>query len=330
MHAKLILFSVGLTIAAAAAGEPLATVGSRTIERAAVEKAMAGELLAIETQRYEVLKRGVDGLVNEALLELEAADRGISVEKLVEEEIFAKLGEPTDAEVQALYDEAKDDLDGAPLEQVRPQILTFLEQVQLGQRQKAFFVELRRKYPTKIALAPPSIEVATGNRVRGPAKAPVTIVEFSDYECPFCKRAEATVQKVLATYGDQIRFAYRDFPLDMHANARAAAEAAHCANAQGKFWKYHDQLMAADALSAAAFGEIADRVGLDREAFGRCMKEKTFAAEVDADLEAGERIGVSGTPVFFINGRIVDGAESFEEFQKIIDDELARRSEPGA
>jgi protein-disulfide isomerase len=168
-----------------------------------------------------------------------------------------------------------------------------------------------------------------GSRVRGPSDAPVTIVEFSDYECPFCKRAEASVKKVIETYGDHVRLSYRDYPLDFHANARPAALAAHCANAQGKFWEYHDKLMASDSLSSDALQRMADEVGLDRDKFDPCVANKEHASAIDADVAAGEKAGVNGTPAFFINGRMLDGAQPFEAFQEVIEEELAWAKQQG-
>ncbi len=319
-------FTIGIgslsLLVTAVAAEPLATVGDRKIEREAVEKVVASQLVAIENNRYKAMREGVDALVAENLMELEAASRGVTVQALAEAEIFAKVGDPTEDEVKALYEQHKQSFQGAPLEDMRARLVDYLKQGKMAARQEALLDELRKKFPTTIALRPPKVDVEVGSRVRGPATAQVTIVEFSDYECPFCKRAEPALKQVLDTYGDKVRLAYRDYPLDFHANARPASLAAHCANAQGKFWEYHEKVMTSDDLSRAALDKIADDTGLDRAAFDTCVEKDEFKAAIDADIAAGAAAGVQGTPAFFINGRMLDGAQPFEAFKAIIDEEL--------
>lgn len=320
------LLVVGLS-AAAAVAEPLATVGKKTITREEVETAAKSELAEIEAARYEAVKGKLDELVAYALFEQEATARGVTVEKLTEVEIVEKVPKPSDAEIQKVYDENKDQLQGAALDTVRPQIVEYLSRRGMGERQSAYIAELKKKYPTKIALKAPTVDVAIGDApTKGKADAPITIIEFSDYECPFCKKVEPTLQEVLKKYGDKIRFAFRNYPLPFHQQARPAAIASLCANDQGKFWPYHDKLVAASDLSAANLQQLASDVGLDRKKFDECVKADKFAAVVDADLKAGQDAGVNGTPAFFINGRMLDGAQPFEKFQEIIEEELAAKS----
>jgi len=307
----------------AAAAETLATVGKKTISRADVEESVKTELVEVEAARYKTLRGGLDGLVAMALIEQEATSRGVTVEELTKVEIIAKVPQPTDAAIQKVYDENKEQLQGAPLDQVKPQIVEFLNRRDTAERQQAFLAELKKKYPTKIALKPPTVEVALGTTpARGKDTAPVTIIEFSDYECPYCKKAEPAVQEVLKTYGDKVRFAYRNYPLPFHKSAKPAAQAALCANEQGKFWAYHDKVMAATDLTPANLQQIATAAGLDRKKFDECLKADKFTAEIDKDLAAGQAAGVNGTPAFFINGRLLDGAQPFEKFKEVIDEEL--------
>jgi protein-disulfide isomerase len=322
------LVAAAALVASSALAEPLATVGGKEISRADVEKLMAGKLAELESQRYQVMREGVDSLVADALLEKEAKQRGTTARELFEAEVVSKVSQPTDAEIQTLYDQYKDNLGGAPIEEVRDRLVEYLHQQKGAERQEEYLAELKKKYPTKVSLRPPTREVAIGSRVRGPANAPITIVEFSDYECPFCKRAEASVKQVLETYGDKVRFAYRDYPLEFHASARTASEAAHCANAQGKFWEYHDKLMASSDLQVSALKTAADEVGLNREKFDKCLDGGEFKSAIDDDIAAGSAAGVNGTPAFFINGRMLDGAQPFEAFQEVIDEELSWASQP--
>jgi protein-disulfide isomerase len=308
-----------------AAEPPVATVGTRSITRDELEKHVKPKLIEIDNERYEALREGLDELIAEELVKQEAAARKTTPEALEKAEVLDKITAPTDEEIQKLYDENKDALNNAPLEGVKPRLVDYLKQQKAEERREAFVGELRAKYKTTVALSPPVVAVATAGRPeRGAAKAPVTIIEFSDYECPFCKRAEPVVDKVLGHYKDQVRLVFRDFPLGMHEHARGAAEAANCANAQGKFWEYHQKLFAAKDLAPEKLKAMAGEVGLDQAKFDQCLEKAEFKAGIDKDIADGNEAGVTGTPAFFINGRMLSGAQPFEKFKEVIDEELAR------
>jgi protein-disulfide isomerase len=327
MHRLAVAAAVVCLVAGPAWSETVATVGDTPISREALEKHVKPKLVEVENQRYEVLSEGLDELISEQLLEKESKARNVTTEQLVATEITAKLAEPTDAEIQKVYDDNKAQLQGQTLDQVKPRIVEFLKQQKGAERQEVFLTELKGKYKTSVALKPPKVEVSTAGRpARGPEAAPITIIEFSDYECPFCKRAEPTVKKVLDTYGDKVRLVYRHYPLEFHATARPAAEASACAAAQGKFWEYHDKLFASADLSDATLKKLAGEVGLDQAKFDECFAKKQFKADIDKDVADASSVGVTGTPAFFINGRMISGAQPFEKFKEIIDDELARSS----
>ena len=171
--------------------------------------------------------------------------------------------------------------------------------------------------------APRQTVAAANGAAKGPASAPIEIIEFSDFQCPFCQRANPTVTQVLNTYGDRIHFVYRHFPLGNHPNARPAAEASQCAAEQGKFWQYHDALFANPSkLADADLKQRAAELGLDTTRFNACVDTHKFKAQVDADMQAGEEAGVNGTPAFFVNGRMLSGAQPFDAFKRLIDEEL--------
>jgi protein-disulfide isomerase len=160
----------------------------------------------------------------------------------------------------------------------------------------------------------------------GPADAPITIIEFSDFQCPYCRTwYDETYQKLLQTYPDKVRFVYRDFPLtSIHPEAQPAAEAAQCANEQDVYWKYYDKLFSNESeLGTETYKKYAAELGLDTAQFDKCLAERTYQKEVEADLEYASNLGVNSTPTFFINGIAVVGAQPFEVFQYIIDKELA-------
>lgn len=318
-----------LAVAAQAADETVATVGTATITRAQLEKAVKPQLIEVENQRFEVLSDGLDELIAEQLFTQEAKSKNVPVEQLVQTEITAKIAEPSDADVQKVYDDNKAQLGGQTLEQVKPRIVEFLKQQKAEERQTAYIQELKGKYKTTVALKPPKVEVSTAGRpARGPANAPVTIIEFSDYECPFCKRAEVVVQEVVKAYPDKVKLVYRHFPLDFHEQAKPAAEASACAAAQGKFWEFHDKLFAGSSLSPERYKAIAAEVGLDQAKFDQCVQKNEFKAQIEQDMADASAVGVTGTPAFFINGRMISGAQPFEKFKEIIDEELASSAAP--
>jgi protein-disulfide isomerase len=171
------------------------------------------------------------------------------------------------------------------------------------------------------------VDVATDDApFLGPADAPVTIVEFSDFHCPYCKRVLPSLTEVRSRYGDKVKLVFRDFPLDrLHPQARRAAEAARCAHDQNRFWSYHDLLFAnAPQASPEQLKAYAEQVGLDVQTFERCLTGGKHAAGVQRDLDEGVRLGVSGTPAFFVNGRPLSGAQPAERFSRVVDDELRR------
>ncbi len=311
-------------VPAAGMAETLATVGGHAISRAQVEEQVKSQLADVENQRYKALREGVDELVAEQLISMEAKARGVSTDDLVKTEVLDKVTPPSDEQVKELYDQNKDKLGGASFDSIKPRLVGYLAQQGAAQRREAYLKELRAKYKVTIDLRPPVVEVGEGGREsRGGGKsAPVTIIEFSDYECPFCKRAEPTVQQVLKTYGDKVRFVYRDYPLPFHKDALPASEAAHCAAAQGKFWPYHDKLMASQDVGQEKLDQFAGEVGLDKAKFDECVKDKKFSADIERDQKDGQKVGVNGTPTFFINGRMLDGAQPFEKFQEVIDEEI--------
>src|SRR5215470_15185257 len=285
-------------------GASVATVGDRTITRAELEEHVRPKLIEIENERYEALREGLDEMIADELVKREAKARGISTEELEKQEIAGKTPAPTDAEIQKVYDENKAQLGAQTLDQVKPRIVEYLKDQHAEERKAAFIEELKKKYKTTVALRPPVVEVATAGRPErgGGAKAPVTIVEFSDYQCPFCKRAEGVVDQVMTTYGDKVRLVFRDYPLPMHPQARPAAEAANCANAQGKFWEYHAKLFAnQSALGEDKLKEYAQEVGLDPAKFAECLAQKPFSAAIDKDMSEATKLGINGTPAFFIN-----------------------------
>lgn len=168
------------------------------------------------------------------------------------------------------------------------------------------------------------VEVPIGDApVRGPAKADVTIVEYSDFQCPFCARVVPTLDQLRETYGDRVKLVYKHLPLRIHPEAPGAAAAAEAAGLQGKFWEMHDKIFAGQReLSDAKYVEWARALGLDLERFEKDRRSEAVRARIAKDEAEANRLGVSGTPAFFINGRFLSGAQPIDAFQRVIDDEL--------
>jgi protein-disulfide isomerase len=210
-----------------------------------------------------------------------------------------------------------------------PAIRRYLEEEGRGAAYRALVAELRKAGPrVDLMIDAPryTVEIAPDDPVAGNANAPVTVIEFSDFQCPFCQRVVPTLKQVRDTYGDRVRLVWKDFPLtSIHPQAFKAAEAGPCAREQGKFWEYHDRLFAnQQALEPDLLKKYAADLGLDAAKFNACLDTAKYAERVQAQMGLGNQLGVSSTPSIFINGRMVSGAQPYETFTTIIDEELER------
>jgi protein-disulfide isomerase len=309
--------------------QPVATVGGKAIYDDDLTPSIQAQLLRLRGQEYDLKKNALDSLIEERLLEAAAAKKGIPKEKLLEQEVDAKVQEPepTDAELQAYYLAQKDRLNRS-FDEVKDQVRQGLKQAKVQQARQDYLKRLRSSGDVVVLLAPPKVQVGyDAARLRGDPKAPVMIVEFSDFQCPYCHQVEPTLKQLLSKYPDKVSLAYRDFPLaQLHPQAELAAEASRCAGEQGKFWEYHDQLYTASNLERTALLDYARGLKLDDKQFGSCLTSEKYKAEIDEDIQEGKKAGVSGTPGFFINGVALFGAQGQDAFARIIDDELARKS----
>jgi len=312
-----------------------ARVGDVVITMEEVEAEAAAQLAQLESQRTqfevqqkkgrsEILEGAVGKMVENQLLEIEAESRGISAEELLTTEVNDQLQPVTDAEIETFYEQNKR-AGMAGVDQVREQIRQHLEQQRRVQARAKLMGSLRAKYDVEVFLADPRTEVAAVGPALGPEGAPVTIVEFSDFQCPYCARFVPTLKQVAATYGDQVRIVYRHFPLDsIHSNARKAAEASLCADEQGKFWEMHDAIFEnQQALAVEQLKTTAAGLGLEAGLFDECLDSGRYEEQVEGDLQDGVKAGVQGTPAIFVNGRFLSGAVPFQTVAKMIDEELA-------
>jgi protein-disulfide isomerase len=316
-----------------APSDVVATAGSTSITLAQVDaKALQQSTgnfggMRLAQALFEARRVAIEELIEDALLQQDAKSRNLAPAKVVEQEITAKVGEPTDAEAELWYQQNQSRLQGATFDQARPAIKSYLVQQRTLTARQQYMDGLRAKVVTRIMLDPPRQVIAKADRpTKGPEAAPIEIIEFSDFQCPYCESAFPTVNQVLTTYGDRIHFIYRHYPLAIHPRARPAAEASQCAAEQGKFWPFHDKLFGDQSrLSDEDFKQDATQLGLDSAQFNACVDSHKYKAEIDTDIQAGDEAGVSGTPAFYINGRMLSGAQPFEAFKRVIDEELAQK-----
>ena len=312
--------------------ETVAIVNGQAIREDDLLSAVGSQLQQLRSQEYQIKSQALENLIRNKVLDAEAQKRGLSVDKLLEQEVGPLVDDPDDAQVRAAYDAQKQAI-GRPLEEVRDQIRKTLKQQHVREANQQYAEFLRARANVSILLSAPRTQVTHDpGRVRGNPNAPVTIVEFSDFECPFCKAAQPTLKHVLEKYEGKVRLAYRDLPIrGSHPHADPAAEAARCAGEQGKFWEYHDLLFNDQSkLDNASLKEHARTAGLDQPKFDSCVGSHRFQKQIQEDYDQAFQAGVTGTPGFFINGILLNGAQSSSAFERIIDAELRMAPQPQA
>ena len=280
--------------------------------------------LAIDHKRelQAIVESHANRFLDDKVMQAEAQARGVKVEEISKE---IKVPEVSDAEVREFYLANQQQI-GQPFAAVSSQLAQYLRQ-QAAERSKRSYIDgLRTKYAARTTVEPLREAVPALGPSRGPKDAPVTIVEFSDFECPFCRKMAPLLKQLQDKYPQDVRLVYRQLPLpDLHPNAMSAAKASLCASEQGKFWEMHDALFAdQSALGTEGLKKTADQLHLKTKVFESCLASPKVAAAVEADTQAGVEYGVSGTPGLFINGRFVNGAVPFEMLVGIVEDELKR------
>jgi protein-disulfide isomerase len=311
------------------ANQVLARINGKPITAGEVHAEAAEQFAQLDREyqqgKHQITENQVKKMVQDRLLEAEAASRKISKEQVLAE---IKPAEVTDAEAEAFYEKNRAQLPQTPKENLLPQIKNYLQKTGQQEAHEKYFKTLEDKYKVDYLIEPMRVEVAAnGYPAKGPATAPVTIVEFSDFQCPFCSRITPTLEQVVSKYGSKVRLVFRQFPLPMHPNAAKAAEASLCANEQGKFWEMHDAMfkdqagLAVDGLKSKA----ASIAGLKAADFNSCLDSGKEAPAVQTDMKEGTKAGVNGTPAMFVNGRFISGVVSPDDLSKVIDDELKRK-----
>src|SRR6266852_177810 len=305
--------------------EPVAVVGGQTIYDDDLLPFIQAQVFQLRLQEYDIRSKALENLVNQKLLESEGKKKGTPTEKVLEQEVDAKVPEPTEAELQALYIVQKAQL-GKPFDEIKPQLQQLLKQARVQQARQDYYKRLREQAGVSILLKKPKVEVAYDPaRLRGSSKAPGVIVEFSEFQCPYCQSVAPTLKKLLAKYEGRVSLAYRDLPLRaIHPQAQLAAEASRCALEQGKFWEFHDLLFEnPNKLNREGLVGQARSLKLDEKQFDSCLSSGKYKAQIEQDLQLGLRAGLTGTPGFFINGSMLSGNLPQDAFEKTIEAELA-------
>lgn len=278
-------------------------------------------------KEHEALEESLQRLVEEKLLELEAAKQGTTKEQLAAKEIQQKVTEPTAEDIDLFYKVNQSRI-GRPLEEVAEDIRKYLKQQRETEAHDAFLGRLEKEHQVIRLMEPLRFEMKESGRPSlGSPSAPVSLVLFSDFQCPYCKTFSQTIKEVIRKYDTKVRLVFRQFPLaSIHPDAQKAAEASLCADAQHRFWEMHDSLFQNQSnLKEENLKAQARKLGLDAEAFNSCMASSRYKKYIEDDVRAGSTAGTDGTPTLFINGRYLNGGRSAEEIGAIIDEELARR-----
>ncbi len=288
-----------------------------------------GTFARLQQEQYEGRRRALDSIIAVHLLEAEAARRHLTVDKLLDEELPKRMPPVSDADILEAYARSGAEAQGVSLDQVRDTLVQNIER----QRSRTtalvrYLDELRgaaQGITTRYDAPRQTIPVLSSDRTKGAPGSRVDIVEFGDFQCPICLSVEPALKRLQTEHRNEIRFVWKDFPLQGHPDARPAAEAARCAADQGKFWEYHDKLFAnQQSLGKSRLKDYAKQLKLDASAFGSCVDRGTHRSDVERSLEEAAAHGVEATPTVFINGRLVVGAVPYETYERIVEEELSR------
>jgi len=274
---------------------------------------------------YEAEKKAVQEYIDDLLLERQAKKENLSVDQLLEKHVNSTIAKDPDDGALKIYFEGLDSKE--TFEEAKPKIVEFIRQRRIAKAKAAYMQAIKSQSTIQFRLEAPRLEMTLkDNHVRGPAGAPVTLVEFADYECPYCQQAQPIVDRLEAEYKGKIAFVYKDYPLPMHPHAQKAAEAARCAGVQGKYWEYHDALLTKKGLEINEMKADAAELGLNSAAFDKCLDSGEQAGPVRASYDEATQKGIEGTPSFFLNGRFLNGMPTYEAMRQAIEEELKRGS----
>ena len=300
---------------------------SEKIYESEIKGQVRTQVYKLQLQEYTVRKKALDEAINNRLLAAEAARLKVKDDDLLTKEADSKVKPPTDEEIEDNFVRMMFSSGGnITKEHVREQLM----QQFIGEARDDYFAKLRAKAGVKVLLSPPRMPVDFDpERIRGDKNAPITMIEFTDFQCPFCEQSYDVVKQLLKKYEGKVRLSFRDLPL-REANGEDSevagkADAARCAQEQGKFWEYHDQLFEnQDANGMRVFQEYAENLGMDMAKFNACLDARTYRDPIQKDLREAISLAIPGTPFFYINGIPLNGFHPLKDFDEIIEPELIR------
>ena len=304
----------------------LARVNDKEITQKQVDDSIGAQIYPLQQQLYAIRKAALDNLVTRKILESEATSRGVSVEELRKQLILGEIN-VTASQVEEAYKQNASFFASMSPDEARERLRLDLENQARMKNYRSGLETLRKKWTVRIDFSPPVFvsELDDGvSPAKGSENPRVTIVEFSDFECPFCNQVQSTLKQIMESYGREVRLVFKHFPLEGHRNAFPAARAAYCAAEQDRFWQFHDALFSAQDLSPPALQKIASDLGLAPARFQTCLNSEQSRTAIIKDLETAKLFRLDSTPSFIVNGKLIKGAVSFADFQRIIEQELSR------
>jgi protein-disulfide isomerase len=306
-------------------GAVVAELDGKRITMGELDARIAGELSDVRQQEYDVRRRGLDAMIEDHLIEKEAATRGIPRAALLQAEIDDKVPAPPAGEVESLYQVYASRFAGKTKDEATAMIRSSLTRQARAAREREYRASLRKDATVKVALVAPrtKVEIPADAPFRGPRDAQVTMVEYLDYGCGYCKRAHTTVEEIMKRYDGKVRFVHRDYPLSPEGPTVNAARGVRCAGEQDKLWEFHaDLLTNPGTFDSPDLGRRAKGLGLDEAKFASCLSSGRHDAAIEQSSADGQALGVASTPTFFINGRKIMGAQPLDAFVQVIDEEL--------
>jgi protein-disulfide isomerase len=319
------IFAVAISASAQSENDVVVEVGGHQFTLADVEQQETSRLLQARNTYYQAQKSAINHFIDEQLLAQKAAAEHITVDELVKRDIASQVVDPTPEQLKFLYDVLGTD---QPYEKMRPQLLDQYRQQRTAKIRADYLKTLASETKIVTSLLPPGAVVSVDGAPRkGSAQAAITLVEYADYECPYCQQVYPALKKLEKDYDGKLSVVFKDCPLPMHSHAKKAAEAANCAKEQGKFWEYNNTLFENPGkLDIAQLKDYSKTLGLNTTEFDKCLDGGAEAAKVQHGYEEAQALGLSGTPSFFINGHFYTGAMKYEALRDAVEQELAAAS----
>lgn len=299
----------------------VAEYGGKKLRASDAFKNIKTRIFEMEEELYRLKEQAINDFIDQRLLEAESKKQNLPVDQLVEKTTGGVTEEVSEKDVEEFLTSKGIALNDPRIK--KDDVKDYLKFRKRFEKRQTFVASLRKG--VKLHLNPPEMEKLVfkteGYPTWGNPKAPVTIIEFSDFQCSYCSRAVATLDRIKKEYGpDKVKIVFRDMPIGGHRRAKPASLAAHCANEQGKFWEYHDMLFQNQAkLEDGDFTQYAKNLSLDEGKFSECYEKKKYEGLVDQSLKEAEASGIQATPTFVINGSLLQGAQPFERFKEKID-----------